>query len=57
MAYCRVHLEECGERRPAVRRDRDLGPVCAECAAELARDRGNERHNQAAYAYACGERD
>ena len=57
MANCKVHLEECGEKRPAVKRDREFGPVCAECAREIATNRGNERRNQGAYDYACGYRD
>jgi len=54
---CKVHYEEEGVIRPAISRDRELGWLCAECAADVSAARGHERRDAAAYAYACGERE
>jgi hypothetical protein len=40
-----------------VTRDREAGPVCAECAKNLAVMRSAERGNGEKYAYACGYYD
>jgi hypothetical protein len=62
MRYCQIHLEECGEKRPAVEKikaswmDKKTW-VCEECLKDICETAAAERKYQSGYDYACGYRD